>query len=351
MLVHFAETLEILGTKLGSDDCGLRHLSMEGTNLGKPTGVGRLPRNAAAPPPVVATLLGSVCSNVLRSVCFHNCSMKDAGATFLAEKIEKGWKVCRMFHVRFGMHTYRSIIHTSIHAYIHLYKYTYVYTNIHSNKYIQKKVEMVDLGLNEVSDSGCTALAKAVSSPGNCVKALQLRINKCRNDGAKALGAALYTDACRLETLVLSANVVGTQGIRALLEAVAHCRTLASLDLSHQKEAVWTEEDFVAGARKLADALAARSRPLRVDLSGIEGMAMASKCVDCACVRTEYASKQYDSSLCLQDMFDALAGALLPLHSASFAATIFCRRCRMSLFHHSSMYYRLLCIIFMHYVA
>lgn len=257
------ELLEELGSKVTADDTPLRHLVMSGVPLGKPPGTGRLPRGAPPPPPLISKVLnGSGSSLALTAVHLHNASLKDAGASFLADLIKSGWKVTDL-----------------------------------------------DLGFNEISDSGCTALAEACQVKGNSLARLQLRINRVRNDGAKALGDCMFGEECKLEWVSLASNVVGTKGLKALMEGAAQSKTLKYLDCSQQKEAVWSEDDFRAGAKKLSASLSSGgNRGLMIDISGIEGMSSASEAIDCGSIETDYSRMQRCPFISIQDFFHMLSG-------------------------------------------
>ena len=109
----------------------------------------------------------------LTVLTLHNTQLKDAGASYLAERIKSGWVVTDL-----------------------------------------------DLGMNEISDSGCTDLAGSMATPGNQLARLQLRLNRCRNDGAVALARALGDTNCKIKVLGLSSNVIGTAGLKSLMQAV-----------------------------------------------------------------------------------------------------------------------------------
>jgi len=196
----------------------------------------------------------------LITLSLHNTQLKDAGASYLAERIKGGWAVCDL-----------------------------------------------DLGINEISDSGCIDLASGMATPGNKLTRLQLRLNRCRNDGAVALAKALGDENCKIKMLGLSSNVIGTTGLKALMQAVGGASELESLEADHQKEAIFKEEDFAAGAAHLATAIARRplDKPLlHLNFSKIEGMGMASAAIDCGAVVTEYSDKHKISTLGLQDCLD-----------------------------------------------
>ena len=79
------------------------------------------------------------------------------------------------------------------------------------------------------------------------------------------------------------------------------------LECDNQKEAVWKEEDFTAGAAQLRIAISKRpvDKPsLLVNLGNIEGMGLPSAAIDCGAVVTVYADKHKISSLSLQDCLD-----------------------------------------------
>ncbi|KAJ1493235.1 hypothetical protein T484DRAFT_1769032 [Baffinella frigidus] len=233
----------------------------------------------------------------LQTLSLHNAQLKDAGAVYIADFIKTaGWMI-----------------------------------------------RDLDLGFNEIGDSGTTALAEAAAAPGNALVRLQLRLNRIRNEGAKKLADALHTDECVLEFLSISSNIVGTGGLRALMEAVPFCKTIATLELDvqkeavpfcktiatleldGQKEAVWNEHDFSAGAKKLAGAIRDRSvdlPPLKVNTVAIDGMGHASQILDCGAVQTEYALKHKKSLLSFQDCLD-ISGALRgPFTPAEFEALV-----------------------------
>ncbi len=82
---------------------------------------------------------------------------------------------------------------------------------------------------------------------------------------------------------------------------------LEILECDNQKEAVWKEEDFTAGAAQLRIAISKRpvDKPsLLVNLGNIEGMGLPSAAIDCGAVVTVYADKHKISSLSLQDCLD-----------------------------------------------
>lgn len=256
------ELLEELAGKIAPDDSPLRQLVLAGVPLGKPPGAGRLPRGAAAPPLLISKLLQPGGCRLITAVHLHNCALKDAGAVYLAELVKGGWKC-----------------------------------------------EDLDMGFNEVGDLGCQAMAEASSSVGNRLVRLQLRINRVRNEGAKSLADALYSNDCVLEWVSLASNVVGSKGLRALMMAAGQCKTLRYLDCSQQKEAVWQEDDFAAGARRLAGVLNdGGGNGLVVDLSGIDGMALASLTVDCGAVDTEYGRRMRCPYLSIQVRFLGMIG-------------------------------------------
>jgi len=275
-----AEVLEALANLLQADGCTLNEVTLNNNPMGKPPGLGRLPRGAAQPPPIIASLLKEPAARArLQTLSLHNAQLKDAGAVYIADFIKTaGWMI-----------------------------------------------RDLDLGFNEIGDSGTTALAEAAAAPGNALVRLQLRLNRIRNEGAKKLADALHTDECVLEFLSISSNIVGTGGLRALMEAVPFCKTIATLELDGQKEAVWNEHDFSAGAKKLAGAIRDRSvdlPPLKVNTVAIDGMGHASQILDCGAVQTEYALKHKKSLLSFQDCLD-ISGALRgPFTPAEFEALV-----------------------------
>ena len=109
----------------------------------------------------------------LTVLTLHNAQLKDAGASYLAGRIKGGWVVSEL-----------------------------------------------DLGMNEISDGGCTDLANSMTTAGNRLSRLQLRLNRCRNDGAVALARALGDANCKMKVLGLSSNVIGTTGLKALMQAL-----------------------------------------------------------------------------------------------------------------------------------
>lgn len=109
----------------------------------------------------------------LAELHLHNCSLKDIGTLFISDLIKAG---CRF--------------------------------------------KTLDLGLNEIGDSGTTALAEALTADSNQVEYLQMRLNRCRNDGAKALAGALPDAMCKLKFLGLASNIIGSDGLRALMEVM-----------------------------------------------------------------------------------------------------------------------------------
>ena len=268
------ETLaQIFENAEGADagKCPLQKLRLDGVNLGKPPGLGRLPRGAPVPAPIIAKLLAaSAVTDQLTAVTLHNAQLKDAGASFLAGRINSGWRVVDL-----------------------------------------------DLGMNEIGDAGCTELANSlVSTCGNNLTRLQMRLNKCRNDGALALAKALGDTNCKLKFLSLASNVIGTVGLKALMQAIGSAHSLESLDCENQKEAIWKEEDFTLGAKHLADALSKRSLDspgLSINLSKIEGMGMASAGIDCTAVVTDYSANHKISTLGLQDVLDISSAMRGPL--------------------------------------
>ena len=127
--------------------CALCDSNSHTSTQGKPPGLGRLPRGTPAPPPIVASLLGtSALYAQLRTVTFYNTQLKDPGATYLSERIKAGWKISDL-----------------------------------------------DLGMNDISDSGCTDLASAATTAGNELTRLQLRLNRIRDGGAVRSSSQIYS--------------------------------------------------------------------------------------------------------------------------------------------------------------
>ena len=56
------------------------------------------------------------------------------------------------------------------------------------------------------------------------------------------MAEALGDDNCKIKILILSSNVIGTAGLKALMMAVGSAKSLEVLDCDFQKEAVWKEE-------------------------------------------------------------------------------------------------------------
>jgi Ran GTPase-activating protein (RanGAP) involved in mRNA processing and transport len=248
----------------GDGACSLKRIRLDGLCLGKPPGQGRLPRGAPVPPPIIATLLGvSAVRNELLSVTLHNAQLKDAGASYLAQCMKGGWRVSNL-----------------------------------------------DLGMNEIGDTGSSDLADSITVPSNQLSRLQLRLNRIRNDGAVALAKCVGNENCKLKTLVLNSNIIGTGGLKALMQAINASATLELLDCENQKEAIWKEDDFAVGAAQLATALSKRPLDLpslSIDLSKIEGMGMASAAIDCASIQTDYSANHKISTLGLQDCLDIMS--------------------------------------------
>jgi len=63
-----------------------------------------------------------------------------------------------------------------------------------------------------------------------------------QNYKQKAMAEALGDENCKIKILILSSNVIGTAGLKALMMAVCSAKSLEVLDCDFQKEAVWKEE-------------------------------------------------------------------------------------------------------------
>ena len=90
-------------------------------------------------------------------------------------------------------------------------------------------------------------------------------------------------------------------------QAIGSAGALETLECDNQKEAIWKEEDFTAGATQLRAAISKRpvDKPsLSVNLAHIEGMGLPSAAIDCGAVVTVYADKHKISSLSFQDCLD-----------------------------------------------
>jgi hypothetical protein len=90
-------------------------------------------------------------------------------------------------------------------------------------------------------------------------------------------------------------------------QAAGSAGSLETLECDNQKEAIWKEEEFAAGAAQLRTAISKRpvDKPsLLVNLANIEGMGLPSAAIDCGAVVTVYADKHKLSSLSFQDCLD-----------------------------------------------
>lgn len=88
----------------------------------------------------------------------------------------------------------------------------------------------LDLGYNELEDSGCDAVAEFVEIPGCCLRRLRLRHNAIGPSGARRLARAL-TCQPTLTLIDVSSNPIGDDGSTAVLESLLSNRSLRDLAL------------------------------------------------------------------------------------------------------------------------
>ena len=88
------------------------------------------------------------------------------------------------------------------------------------------------LRFSNLTDECCPALAAVLSSTESFVKELDLGYNNISDSGVKTLVEGLNNQNCRLRTLSLQGCEVTSQGIECLATALSQSQRLRQLDLS-----------------------------------------------------------------------------------------------------------------------
>ncbi|XP_034997341.2 NACHT, LRR and PYD domains-containing protein 14 isoform X2 [Hippoglossus stenolepis] len=94
------------------------------------------------------------------------------------------------------------------------------------------KSTKVMLGFSNLTDKCCAALAAVLSSTESFVKELDLGYNNISDSGVKTLVEGLNNQNCRLRTLSLQGCEVTSQGSKYLATALSQSQRLRQLDLS-----------------------------------------------------------------------------------------------------------------------
>jgi hypothetical protein len=97
---------------------------------------------------------------------------------------------------------------------------------------LQRTVEHLVFGHNDIGPEGCVAIAEAVGRRCRKVQTLRLHANKIKSDGAVALAKELFTHAC-LAVLDIGNNDIGDRGCEMLCEYVAENTALRRLNLNN----------------------------------------------------------------------------------------------------------------------
>jgi Ran GTPase-activating protein (RanGAP) involved in mRNA processing and transport len=110
-----------------------------------------------------------------------------------------------------------------------------------------RSITALGIGHNSIGPEGGVSIAEAVGR-NPLIEALDLASNAMGAAAARALGATIASEGCRLTDLTLANNVIGDEGATAVASAVKRNGTLRRLDLSTNGI-----RDF--GARSIADAM------------------------------------------------------------------------------------------------
>jgi Ran GTPase-activating protein (RanGAP) involved in mRNA processing and transport len=87
-----------------------------------------------------------------------------------------------------------------------------------------QSLTVLDLGFNDIGDEGCTALSINMLAGNHTLRNLFLSGNQITDKGATALAGAIL-HGCSLSRLHLSANKLGTSGIKVLAQAIAEAES------------------------------------------------------------------------------------------------------------------------------
>ncbi|XP_041634973.1 NLR family CARD domain-containing protein 3-like [Cheilinus undulatus] len=115
-----------------------------------------------------------------------------------------------------------------------------------------------------LSERGCEALSTVLSSKSSTLRELDLGNNDLQDSGVKLLSAGLKSPHCRLETLSLSGCMVTEEGCESLASALGSS-CLTELDLSYNHPGEQGEELLTA---RLKDPLC-KLKTLRIDHGGL----------------------------------------------------------------------------------
>ena len=151
---------------------------------------------------------------------------------------------------------------------------------------LQRTVEHLVFGHNDIGPEGCTAIAEAVGRRCRKIETLRLHSNKIMSDGAVALSKELFTHAS-LAVLDIGNNGIGDRGCEMLSEYVAENNALRRLNLNNNlftargSEALrrtLTELKEIPSDSRLQRLSIMRCR--RLNASSIRGLIDAARMID-----------------------------------------------------------------------
>ena len=81
-------------------------------------------------------------------------------------------------------------------------------------------LSVLDLGFNNIGNEGCTSLANLAVSSNSQLSTLYLSGNAIHEEGSLSL-ANVITKGCGLKSLHLTANNIGSKGVKGLMRSIA----------------------------------------------------------------------------------------------------------------------------------
>ena len=134
----------------------------------------------------------------------------------------------------------------------------------HHHHHHHPSLSVLDLGFNNISDEGCASLATLAVSHNPTLSTLYLSGNAVSESGALAL-ANVLSDGCGLTSLHLTANRIGSTGVRGLMRAMAEFDVMVQMARQDRENRMALQEEIGEGKDLMQRRRSGRRRKMNIE--------------------------------------------------------------------------------------